>query len=163
MSAVAKKPRIDFDLVREAFDHNAVGLVVITPEGVFRQVNRAFCEMTGYAREEVEGQSFRRFTHPDDIARDEEHLREIRAGGEVPATVDKRYITKSGEHLWVRRSAAVMRDEAGQARLIIGAFIDLTEQRQKDRELERHLHFTRALLDAIPSPVYYKDREGRYL
>jgi diguanylate cyclase (GGDEF)-like protein/PAS domain S-box-containing protein len=163
MSAVVREPRIDFDLVREAFDHTAVGLVVITPEGVFRQVNRAFCEMTGYAREEVEGQSFRRFTHPDDIARDEEHLREIRAGGEVPATVDKRYITKSGEHLWVRRSAAVIRDEAGQARFIIGAFVDLTEQRQKDRELERHLHFTRALLDAIPSPVYYKDREGRYL
>ena len=160
MSAVAKKSRIDFDLVREAFDHTAVGLVVITPEGVFRQVNRAFCEMTGYAREEVEGQSFRRFTHSDDIARDEEHLREIRAGGEIPATVDKRFITKAGRELWVRRSAAVIRDEAGQPRYIIGAFVDLTEQRQKDRALHQLNGFLTAIVENAPVAIYTADVEG---
>ena len=163
MSAIATDPpRIDFDLVREAFDRTSVGLVVITPEGVFRQVNRAFCEMTGYSREEIEGQSFRAFTHPDDIARDEDLLRQIRAGGDIASTVDKRFITKSGGEVWVRRSAAAMRDASGQVRFIVGAFLDLTEQRVKDSALESHLHFTRALLDAIPNPVYFKDREGRY-
>ncbi|MGE5615522.1 MAG: putative bifunctional diguanylate cyclase/phosphodiesterase [Bacillota bacterium] len=29
-------------------------------------------------------------------------------------------------------------------------------------EVQRLLHFTRALLDAIPNPVYFKDAEGRY-
>src|ERR1700674_5644656 len=149
MSAVAKETRFDFELVREAFDRTSVGLVVITPEGVFRQVNRAFCEMTGYAREEVEAQSFREFTHPDDIERDEELLRIIRAGGDIPSSVDKRFITKAGGEVWVRRSAAVVRDPAGQPRYIVGAFIDLTEQRNATHELERHLHFTRALIDAI--------------
>src|SRR6202171_5161950 len=97
MSALAPGPiRIDFDLVREAFDRTSVGLVVISPDGVFRQANRAFCEMIGYSREEVEGQSFRQITHPDDIARDEEHLRAIRAGGDLPPTVDKRFLRKNG-------------------------------------------------------------------
>ena len=170
MSALTREtPRIEFDLVREAFERSAVGLVVITPEGIFRQVNRAFCAMTGYGREEIEGQSFRRFTHPDDIARDEEHLRLIRAGGEAPANVGKRFVRKDGTEIWVRRDAAVMRDASGDVRYIVGAFIDLTDQLERDRalqhaasELERSLHFTRALLDAIPNPVYFKDREGLY-
>jgi diguanylate cyclase (GGDEF)-like protein/PAS domain S-box-containing protein len=170
MSSVTREaPRIEFDLVREAFDRSAVGLAVVTSEGIFRQVNRAFCQIIGYAREELEGQPFRRFTHPDDVARDDEHLQLVRAGSEPPRTVEKRFVRKDGSEVWVRRDAAVMRDASGDLRYIVGAFVDLTEQRGKDRalqhaaaELERHLHFTRALLDAIPNPVYFKDREGRY-
>src|SRR5262249_8582926 len=133
MSAIARDPpRIDFDLVREAFDRTSVGMVVITPEGVFRQVNKAFCDMTGYSPAELEGQSFRMFTHPDDIARDEDQLRAIKAGSDIPS-VDKRFLRKGGGEVWVRRSAAPMRDANGQVRFIVGAFVDLTEQRSKDR------------------------------
>src|SRR5262245_46235598 len=147
MSAIARDPpRIDFDLIREAFDRSPVGLVIVSTDGVFRYVNRAFCEMLGYACDELEGQSSRAVTHPEDVARDEEHLKLARGGQEMPLTVEKRFVRKSGEELWVRRTSAIMRDDAGQARYIVAAYVDLTEQRQKDSALERHLHFTRALL-----------------
>jgi diguanylate cyclase (GGDEF)-like protein/PAS domain S-box-containing protein len=163
VSAVANEPtRAELDLAREAFDRTAVGLVVITPEGVFRTVNRAFCAMLGYAAEELEGQSFRRFTHPDDVARDEALLNEIRAGGEPHGAVDKRFLRKGGGEVWARRSATVVRDAGGQARFVVGAFVDLTEQRSANSALEQQVHFTRALLDAIPNPVYFKDLQGRY-
>ena len=161
MSSVAEQPaRVDFDLVREAFDRSAIGLVVITPDGVFRQVNRAFCEMTGYSREELEGQSFRKFTHPEDIARDEEHLRNVRSGAELPATVDKRFITKAGAEIWVRRSAAVMRDAAGEALYVVGAFVELTEQRRKDRALHQTNSFLTAIVENSPVAIYATDTDG---
>ena len=160
MSAIVKDPpRLDFDLVREAFDRTAVGLVVITPDGVFRQVNRAFCEMLGHAREEIEGQSFRKFTHAEDIARDEEQLRRIEAGAD-PSTVDKRFVHKSGWPVWVRRSAAVMRDDKGQVRYVVGAFIDLTEQRNKDRALHQMNSFLTAIVENAPVAIYTTDIEG---
>jgi diguanylate cyclase (GGDEF)-like protein/PAS domain S-box-containing protein len=163
MSALANEPtRAELDLAREAFDRSGVGLVVINPEGVFRTVNRSFCAMLGYEPAEVEGQSFRRFTHPEDIARDEEALRQIRNGVDLAGVVDKRFLRKGGGEVWVRRSATVVREANGQARFVVGAFIDLTEQRSADLALEQQAHFTRALLDAIPNPVYFKDRGGRY-
>jgi diguanylate cyclase (GGDEF)-like protein/PAS domain S-box-containing protein len=163
MSAVANEPtRVEIDLAREAFDRSGVGLVVINTEGVFRTVNRAFCEMTGYSREELENQSYRRFTHPEDVAADEEALRQIRAGQDPQGSVDKRFLCKGGGELWVRRSATVVRDPDGQARYVVGAFIDLTAQRRNDGALQQQIHFTRALLDAIPNPVYFKDTLGRY-
>jgi PAS domain S-box-containing protein len=112
-TAVLPQPaRLGFDLIREAFDQSAVGLVVVTLEGQFVEVNRAFCDLLGYPREEIEGQGFRRFTHPDDAARDEEHLRGVREGATLPA-VEKRLVRRSGQEVWVRRSAAVLRDASG--------------------------------------------------
>ena len=163
MSAVANEPtRTELDLAREAFDRTGVGLVVINPEGVFRTVNRSFCAMLGYEAAEIEGQSFRKFTHPEDAARDDALLQQIRAGVDAHGAVDKRFIRKDGREVWARRSATVVRDPNGQARFVVGAFIDLTEQRSVDNALQQQVHFTRALLDAIPNPVYFKDRDGRY-
>jgi diguanylate cyclase (GGDEF)-like protein/PAS domain S-box-containing protein len=163
MSVVMKDlTRAEIDLAREAFDRSGVGLVVINPEGIFRTVNRAFCEITGYAREELEGQSYRGFTHPDDVAADEESLRQIRAGSDPTSSIDKRFLRKGGGEVWVRRSATVVRDPDGRANYVVGAFVDLTAQRDTDIALEQQMHFTRALLDAIPNPVYFKDSEGRY-
>ena len=63
-------------------------------------------------------------------------MRAIRAGAEPPISVDKRYLRKGGGEVWVRRSAAVVRDSAGGARYLVGAVVDLTEQRKKDRSLQ---------------------------
>ncbi len=162
MSAVVPgaPARLDFDLVREAFDRTSVGLVVVTPEGVFRHVNQAFCRMTGYEPAELEGRSYRAITHPDDIASDEEHLRSIRAGADPAGHTDKRFLRKDGTQLWVRRSSAVAREVSGHVRFVVGAFIDLTEERQKDRALSRMNAFLSAVVESSPVAIYIADLEG---
>ena len=161
MRAVANDtPAIALDLAREAFDRSAVGLMVLDADGVLLQVNRAFCAITGYAREELEGRSFLEITHPEDRAADEESMRVIRAGGEAPVTTDKRYLRKAGGEVWVRRSAAVVRDAAGAARFVVGAVVDLTEQRAKDRSLHQMNGFLRAIVEASPVAIYATDTAG---
>jgi PAS domain-containing protein len=71
-------------------------------------------------------------------------------------------VHKDGREVWVRALTTLRRDSAGAPLYIVSAIIDLSESKRTEHELERHLHFTRALLDAIPSPVYFKDREGHY-
>ena len=39
--------------------------------------------------------------------------------------------------------------------------VDVTRARRTEAAYREQLHFTRALVDAIPSPVYFKDLEGR--
>jgi diguanylate cyclase (GGDEF)-like protein/PAS domain S-box-containing protein len=153
-------PRIDLDLAREAFDRTAVGLAVITPDGIFRQVNRAFCAITGYAREELEGRPFTAITHPEDVARDEEALRAVREGSDGPGTVDKRYVRKGGGEVWVRRSVAVVRDPGGAPRFLLGAYVDLTDLRDKDRALHQAHGFLRAIVETSPIAIFTTDREG---
>jgi diguanylate cyclase (GGDEF)-like protein/PAS domain S-box-containing protein len=157
MSTIA---RVDLDLVREAFDYTSVGMVVSTMEGTIREVNRAFCEMTGYARDDVEGQSFRVFLHPDDVPVTEEFLRSIRSGGPPYTTLDKRFIRKNGSEFWVRCNLAVGRDAQGQPRFLVAAFVDLTEQRQKDRGVRQMNGFLTAIVENSPVAIYATDFDG---
>src|SRR5664279_5233676 len=123
MSAIAKGlTRIDSDLVREALDRAPVGIAVLSTDGIFRFANRALCEMMGYPRSALEGQSYSAFVPAAELASDEEHLRTIRKGG---------------AQLWVRVSATVIRDPSNEARYIVSAIVDLSEQREKDRSLRQ--------------------------
>src|SRR5258706_1364354 len=161
MSAIAKDPsRIEVDLIREAFERTPVGIAVMTPDGTIRLVNRALCELMGYPRAALEGQSFRAFVTPGELERDEEHLREIRGGADPPASVDSRLVRKDGVEVWVRVSASLIRDAEGEPRYIVSAVVDLTEQRDKDRALRQANGFLSAIVENAPVAIYATDLDG---
>jgi diguanylate cyclase (GGDEF)-like protein/PAS domain S-box-containing protein len=161
MSAIAKEPfRIDVDLIREAFDRTPVGTAVMTPDGIFRLVNRALCDMMGYPRAALEGEPYSAFVPPADLAEDEEHLRAIREGRDPPDAVDTRLVRKDGSQLWVRISAKVIRDASGEARYVVSAIVDLTEQRERDRALQQTNGFLAAVVENAPVAIYTADLDG---
>src|SRR5450631_1852718 len=161
MSAIAKEPfRIDVDLIREAFDRTPVGIAVMSPDGIFRLVNRARCDMMGYPRAALEGEAYGACVPPEDLADDEQHLRGIRESRDPPEAVDTRLVRKDGSQLWVRISANVIRDASGEARYVVSAIVDLTEQREKDRALRQTNAFLAAVVENAPVAIYTSDLDG---
>ncbi|MDH5263353.1 MAG: PAS domain S-box protein, partial [Betaproteobacteria bacterium] len=150
----------EFDLVREAFDQTGVGLTLISLEGEYLIVNRAFCELSGYPKEELVGRTFRMLTHPDDIAADEAALAALRQAGTRPPVVEKRLLRSDGRTVWVRRNAGIMRDAAGVPRFVVGAFDDLTEQHARDRALKSANRYMSAIIDTSPIAIYATDLDG---
>ncbi len=47
--------------------------------------------------------------------------------------------------------------------MVLVSLLDITERKQTGERVAEQLTFTETLLDTLPTPVYYKDREGRYL
>ena len=164
MSVVAQQDLaalVDFDLAGEAFARTSIGMLVMTPDGVIRRANRAFCDLSGYPREELEGQSYRLITDPAEVARDEEYLKAIRAGIDPPGAVDVRMRTREGAEKWVRCKASLVRNPSGQPAYIVSAFVDLTEQRQKDRALHAANAFLSAVVETAPVAIYTTDLDGK--
>ncbi|HET7730108.1 MAG TPA: PAS domain S-box protein [Usitatibacter sp.] len=161
MSAVAQGPtRLEFDLIREAFDRSPVGLAVISADGQLRHVNRAFCELAGCPAEALVGEPLHRLIPPEDHAREEETLRAIRAGAEAPAAAERRLLRSDGAEIWVRTTTTVMRDSGGQARFLICAFADLSAQRQRERGLQQMNAFLEAIVQTSPVAIYTTDVDG---
>jgi diguanylate cyclase (GGDEF)-like protein/PAS domain S-box-containing protein len=151
---------VDLDIVRDVFDCAGVGLVLVSLDGEFLLVNKAFAAMVGYPRESLIGQPFRKITHPDDADRDAAQLARAKRDGVMPETSEKRFVRADKSTVFVRRSATLLRDKEGRPSFIVGAFIDLTEQRGKDRALRTMNNFLTAIIDTSPIPIYATTPDG---
>ena len=149
----------ELGLIREAFDQTAVGLTLVSLEGEFFLVNRAFCELSGFSREELVGNSCCLVSRPEDVEFDKASLGGA-CQGDAPPSVEKMLRRRDGSTVWVRRTPGLMRDSAGNPKFIICAYADLTEQRARDRALHSTNRFLSAIIETSPIAIYATDLEG---
>ncbi|WP_374379913.1 PAS domain S-box protein [Dongia sp.] len=144
-------------LFRAVFEQSAVGICYSDFDGVFIRVNPRFCELTGYGADELVGRSFAAITHPDDVAIDARLGDELIAGTRGPYTLEKRYLRKSGEIVWVRLTVTLARTPNGAPHRLVGVIEDinhmmLTEQALRGsearlREAQRIAHLASYEID----------------
>ncbi len=94
------------------YEHAAIGISEIAPDGSFLRVNEAICAITGYSREHLLGSKLFRHTHPDDADPDREAFRKQVIGDLDFYSIEKRFIRKDGRVIWISvRSSPVRADE----------------------------------------------------
>ncbi len=122
---------------RRAFSQAAVGLVLSDPNGRLLHFNAAYCDIVGYNADELRDKDFLVLTHPDDIPRNRELHRQLLRGAIPNFVIEKRYIRKSGESVWVRATATVMAEEAGRPTQIIGIVENIQDRKEAEAALLR--------------------------
>lgn len=68
-----------------------------------------------------------------------------------------------GRGLWLQFTAAPLRDAAGRMMGAITTLVDITRSKTAEALLLRERNFLESLIEATPTPVFYKDRQGHYL
>ncbi|MDY0871860.1 PAS domain S-box protein [Dongia rigui] len=114
-------------LFQAIFEQASVGICYSDFDGVFIRANPRFCELTGYVAEELEGRSFAEITHPDDVSIDARLGDELIAGTRGPYTLEKRYVRKNGEIIWVRLTVALSRLPDGRPHQLVGMVEDINQ------------------------------------
>jgi two-component system, cell cycle sensor histidine kinase and response regulator CckA len=149
---------------RKIFEEAHLGIVITSasPSLEFEKANPAFCRMMGYSADELRSMTFADITHPDHLKQDRENVDKV-GRGELPFyQTEKRYINKNGSGLWGNVIVSSIRDEHGALQYFLSMVNDITERRQAEEMLREQLHFLQQLLDAIPIPIFYKDRQGMF-
>ena len=100
---------------KRLFEDGPVAMALAGDDFVLAEVNAAFCKLTGYSPEELSGLTFNDISHPDD--RDVGlRLAQTTFTGEIPGfKLDKRYLRKDGEVVWVEVSVSVDPRRGGAA------------------------------------------------
>ena len=98
---------------RSLFQDSSVGAVVVTPNGQFLQVNRAFCDFLGYSEPELVGQTVLSITHPEDREGSSTAIRRAAESGLRIQRLEKRYLHKSGRVIWGEVSSTLICDADG--------------------------------------------------
>ncbi|OYR50394.1 hybrid sensor histidine kinase/response regulator [Halorubrum sp. Ea1] len=117
--------------------------------------------MLGYDRSEIalELSEWEDRVHPDDVGGAWSALEAHFAGETEQYQCDHRMRSKSGEWRWIRdRGRVVERDEDGDPVRAVGIHMDVTEEKERERDLERY----RRLVDELPDAVAVYDADARF-
>jgi len=122
---------------RKIFENSPIGMVLVTPDFRFFSVNPAWVSMTGYSEKELLKMSFTDITHPDHLAGDVEHIREL-AAGKIPVyATEKRYIRKDRSILWGVIRVTAIRDHEGTLRYFAAQIEDITDRKKAEEKVRK--------------------------
>jgi PAS domain S-box-containing protein len=144
-----------------ALDQHAI-VSITDVRGNITYANDKFCQISGYSREELMGQNHRLVnsaTHDPGFFT--ELWRTIASGAVWRGQICNR--SKDGSDYWVQATIVPLLDDAGRPQEYVAIRTDITARIKVEEQLDSQLHFSRELVESIPIPVYFKDRDGRYL
>ena len=122
-------------LFQNAFEHAAIGMALVAPDGSWLRVNRSVCQITGYSEDELLKRTFQDITHPDDLEHDVANVKKILAGEIDTYQMEKRYFHKNGSIIWVLLSVSLVRDKDGKPRFFISQIQDITRRKEGEEQL----------------------------
>jgi diguanylate cyclase (GGDEF)-like protein/PAS domain S-box-containing protein len=121
---------------RSAMAHAPVGMALVALDGTFMEVNHALCRLVRYDEADLLGLTFQQITHPEDLESDLDNLAMLTRGAIDHYTMEKRYLTRDGEIVWVRLAVSMARDEADAPAHYIAQVQDITTERAAHAKLE---------------------------
>jgi PAS domain S-box-containing protein len=152
-------------LFQRIFETGPIAMAQVGRDYRLLEANEAFCRITGYSARELRERTFADITHPDDVDTDLGLARKVFAGELSGYSIDKRYIRKDGQVVWVELTVFVVRDEQGLPIRGIGMVQDITERRQAlddaKTELERLARDRDRILEFAGEGIYHVDERGR--
>ncbi len=135
---------------RILFEEAPVGIVTANAEKRLTSANPAFCRMLGYSEEELLEKTFLEITCPDDRSENDLLTQQALRGEIHGYRLNKRYVKKNGEILWVTLSSSLMRDNAGHFVGFLAVVEDVTAQKQAEAlRLDQEAAQRRALVREV--------------
>ena len=154
---------------RQIFEDAPIGMAVVGLDESFNQVNATLCQMVGYSESELTQCTTMDITYEDDIPQGKQNAEELLTGG-PRSSVERRYVRKDGEVLWITRTACLMRDVDGQPRNFLIMVEDISERKRAEkalceskRELEAAHHANQLIMDNSQDVICTMDEWGRFV
>lgn len=145
-------------LLRTLFDHSPLGFTLFDRDCRLIRVNKAFCRMLGFSEEELLGRSCLDMTHPEDQEGSRLYFRQLLERKIQEYTLEKRYLRRDGQIIWVKLTAARISDDRLGAEHVAAVIEDITaqvahEQQQKQRLIEQRNALVREVNHRIKNNI----------
>lgn len=146
---------------KSIFDQATVGFAIVDANsGDLLQVNEKYCSMLGYSEDEICKKNFSLFTHPDDVPASLINLKNLRKGVVREYSSEKRYLTKTGEIIWVSLTVSPLWKVNEKPTVNIAFIKDITITKQAQELIEKSETRFRSLFDNSLMPLWEEDFSG---
>jgi PAS domain S-box-containing protein len=155
---------------RGVFDQAAVGVALVAPDGAFLEVNDRFCTIAGYSRDELIGVRVEDITYPEDMRADFDLAARLVSGEITTYALEKRYIQKSGDKVWINLTVSLVRDAAGAPAFFVAVTEDISVRKAAEEALRaseirsrEQLEELEAIYETSPVGLAFLTPDLRYM
>ena len=120
---------------RTTFELAPIGIVHQSTEGEWLGCNNKICEILGYTKDELLGQSFRQLTALGDVDETDRYRRRLLSGEIYTANFEKRYVRKNGTLIWAEITVILQRDSCGKPLRFIVLIADIDSRKLAEQKL----------------------------
>lgn len=138
LNALARARSESEDRFIATFEQAAVGIAQVASDGHWLRVNQKFCAIVGYSEEELLAKTFQDITHPDDLATDIDQLQRMLLREIDYYSLEKRYIRKDGDIVWVTLTVALTWKSDGTPNYFISVIEEITNRKRLELELAEY-------------------------
>ncbi|MGG6293349.1 PAS domain S-box protein [Leptolyngbya sp. AN02str] len=121
--------------------------------------NQQYCDITGYTAEELQHVRMHDITHPDDLPYNAELYDRLITDG-TPFEIEKRYIRKDGDIVWVNNSVSLVRDFEGNPKFVLAIVLDITARKQAEEAAREAAADFQAIANLVPDLLWRNDASG---
>ncbi|MEI6209757.1 MAG: Cache 3/Cache 2 fusion domain-containing protein [Desulfuromonadales bacterium] len=136
-------------------------LFIMTPDGVFSYVSPQWQQEFGHELNEVIGQSFESFVHPDDVDRFADFLQQVLTSDKKHGGIEYRVRCMDGNYLWYTANASPVIDSYSGEISLFGIGRNISERKKRDLALQTSEKKYRSIIDSFDGLMYICSKEYR--
>lgn len=125
--------RTSEETFRSVIEYATIGMGIVTPQGRWRRVNPALCQMLGFPEALLLVNDVQSLLHPDDRAEALGHWGRVADGQQDSHCFACRFIGWDGRVIWGQVSLSRVRRNDEEGGFIVLQLEDVTERREVDR------------------------------
>ncbi len=119
--------------LRLIHDNAPIGMAIISLDGRWSNVNNRLCEIVGFSKAELEHLTIQDITYKDDLEIDSDSQAKLLSGKLSSYQVEKRYVQKNGQLIWILISVSLVKDKNGKPFYLISQIQDINDRKHNEK------------------------------
>ena len=148
-------------LFRNTLEHAPIGIAFANRDGCYRHANHAFCAMLGYSVAELTSRAIANITAAEDLPATREGLERLWRGEIAHLDIEKRYLRRDGNALWVRVSTSLVSSGGAAPECTVEFLRDISTRKRIATELLQNQTLLATVIAELPLALLACDIDGR--
>jgi diguanylate cyclase (GGDEF)-like protein/PAS domain S-box-containing protein len=136
-----------------AFTHAAIGMALVSTDGVLTQVNDSLCAMLDASADALAGRDLKVLAHPDDFGQLLSEVHHLVHDAAAPRQIELRLLRRGGQVVWCALNVSFFSDGSSGSRCLILQIQDVTARRTAETQLHHVAYHDE--LTALPNRSHF--------
>lgn len=149
--------------LRTIFEASLAGIILVNPQGTILFANNRMAEMLGMPLGQLISSSYSQHIHEKERQAGDNLMWQLIQGDIQSVEIERHYLRADGSDFWGLLSGKRLENPDGTLRALVGIISDITDRKQSEEALRTSRNLLHSVLENVPTRVFWKDSESRYL